>query len=101
MTNKERLIAFLGFQPSINVAEAALIDEGISPASIYDSSLSNPIKKSAVEVMRVILTTADTSNSTTGFNASYDRSAILKLIEQYERELGIALKPRITSPKVW
>ena len=101
MTNKERLIAFLGFQPSINVAEAALMDAGITLNDIYDSSLANTIKRAAVEVMKIILTTADTGNSTTGFTAKYDRVAILKLIDQYERELGSTLAPKITALKVW
>jgi hypothetical protein len=101
MTNKYRLIAFLGFQPSINVAEAALMDAGINMNDTYDSSLANPIKTAAVVVMKVILTTADTGNSVTGFNSRYDRASILKLIGQYESELGLNGVPTIKAVAVW
>jgi hypothetical protein len=52
-------------------------------------------------VMKVILTTADTGNSVTGFNSRYDRASILKLIGQYESELGLNGVPTIKAVAVW
>lgn len=101
MTNKERLISLLGFSPPPNSAEGALLDAGINVSGTYDASGSISIKTVAIEVMKVILTTANTSNAQTGFSITYDRDALMKRIAQLEEELGIASVPTIKGVKVW
>lgn len=102
MTNKERLISLLGFEPPKNSAEGALLDFGLVEAGTYDSSSIDSIKKAAIEVMKVLLTTADTSNAQVGFSIKYDRSAIEKRIKQLEDELEVTDgRPTIKGIHPW
>jgi len=102
MTNKEYLIAQLGFAPGPNVAEAALIDIGIDGAAEYIPGNSIPLKTAAIKVLYTLISTADTGNSITGFMIKYDRPSILKRIGILEDEVGIiAAGPTITSRRVW
>lgn len=87
MTNKERLISLIGFSPAINAAEGALLDNALDPTALYVPANINTVKKSAIEVMSALITTADTGNSITGFNSKYDRAAILKLIDQFKDDI--------------
>ena len=89
MTNQERLISLLGFTPPANSCEAELLDAGISPTGVYTVDNSVPLKTIAVQLMKMLLTTADTSNSTVGFHIIYDRKAVLERIKLLEIELGI------------
>jgi hypothetical protein len=90
MTNKERLISLLGFAPPVNSAEGALLDAGIDGSSIYTASLSSAIKKVAIQVMELLLSTADTNNGQVGFNINYDRTAIIARIKMIKGELCIS-----------
>ena len=102
MTNREYFISLLGFAPGVNVAESALIDAGVSITDVYVTGNSVALKTAAIQVMRVLLTTADTANGLTGFSVKYDRTAILKLIALYETELGITTgQPTIKARNVW
>lgn len=101
MTNKERLISLLGFSPPANSAEGALLDAGITDAGTYSSANSTAIKTVAIEVMKVLLTTANTTNELTGFSITYDRDALMKRIAQLEEELGLAAVSTIKGVKVW
>lgn len=89
MTNRDRLISLLGFEPPKNSAEGALLDLGITDTSDYVVGTLDNIKKAAIEVMKVLLTTADTSNGEVGFAVKYDRAAIEKRITQLEDELDV------------
>ena len=102
MTNKEYIISMLGFAAPANSVEAAMIDAGILEASTYVFANSVSLKLAAINVMRVLLTTANTSNSITGFSVTYDRASIFKRIALLEEELGISTAlPTITSRNVW
>jgi hypothetical protein len=103
MTNKERLISLLGFAPPANSAEGALLDASIDGAGVYNASLSSAIKKVAIQVMELLLTTADTNNGKVGFNINYDRTAIITRIKMIKGELGIYDEslPTIKGVSVW
>lgn len=101
MNNKERLISLLGFEPPINAADGALLDFGIVGTDAYSSSNKNTVKKAAIEVMKVILTTADTTNGQTGFSARYDRRAISKRIAELEDELYLSGNRIIRGIQPW
>jgi hypothetical protein len=105
MTNKARLISLLGFKPSNDDAlEGALIDAGLTGADVYVSGNSDSIKRAFIQVARLLITTADTTPSDIGMGIRYDRDALLKLIAQYEKDLGIIVdeKPTITNKSyVW
>lgn len=87
MTNKERLISLLGFAPPKNSAEGALQDLGLGDADTYIVGNLVTVKKAAIEVMNIIITTADTGNNEVGWTAKYDRPSILKRIAQLEDEI--------------
>lgn len=104
MTNKERLLSLLGFTPSdVNSLEGTLLDNGITGAGTYDSSLSIPIKRCAIEVMELLLTTANISDSTPGFSVTYDRNAVLQRMKLLKQEIGLVDEtlPTITGKNVW
>lgn len=102
MTNKERLISLLGFAPPPNSAEAALIDIGLTETDSYVVGNLDSVKRAAIEVMKVLLTTADTGNAQTGFSIKYDRAAIEKRIAQLEDELDVVVdKPTIKGIHPW
>lgn len=102
MTNKERLISLLGFAPPPNSAEAALIDIGLGETDTYIVGNLDSVKRAAIEVMKVLLTTADTGNAQTGFSIKYDRAAIEKRIAQLEDELDVVIdKPTIKGIHPW
>lgn len=103
MTNLDRLKSLLGFAPPDNSAEGALLDAGINPVTVYDPLSSIDIKKVAIQVMEVILTTADITNGQVGFSTKYDRNAILARIKMIKEELGIVDEtvPTIRGIHVW
>lgn len=102
MTNRERLISLLGFEPPKNSAEGALLDFGIVDSDVYTASSMDSIKRAAIEVMKVLLTTADTGNAQTGFQIKYDRAAIEKRINQLEDELNVTdTRPTIKGIQPW
>jgi hypothetical protein len=104
MTNKERLLTLLGFSPPPNAAEGGLLDVGIAPDSTYDPLAINTLKQVAIGMMKVLLTTADTSNNQTGFAIKYDRDAIMKLIDLYEEEIAppvVVAEPTIKGIQPW
>ena len=90
MTNKERLISLLGFGVSDqNSLEGAMIDRGIVGTDPYASGNTVTLKKCAIEVMELLLTTADTTDSTPGFSTTFDRDAVLKRINLLKGEIGL------------
>lgn len=105
MTNKEYLASLLGFAPSNpNSIEAALIDAGINGADTYVAGNSVTLKIAAIQVLKILLSTADITKGTgeTAFLHKYDRDAILKRIAQLEDEVGITVgRPAITGRSPW
>lgn len=100
MTNKQRVISQLGFDPPKNSVEGELLDTGISPEEEYTGSNSIALKTVALSICKIILTTADHTNEN-GFSVKYDRNAVLKRIADLEDELGLTARPTITSKRVW
>lgn len=101
MTNKDRLISLLGFEPPKNSAEGALIDLGMVDTADYIVGNLDNIKRAAIEVMKVLLTTADTSNGEVGYSIKYDRAAIEKRIAQLQDELDVVTGPMIKGIHPW
>lgn len=104
MTIQERLISLIGFAPPQNSVEGALLDEGLNAADAYDPSLSLQVKKATIQVMEVLLTTADTTNENQ-YVIKYDRPTLLKRITALKDEVaaedGVVLQPVIRSKKCW
>lgn len=104
MTNKERLLSLIGFAPSDdNALEGTLLDSGIDGSAAYIISNSVPVKRCAIEVMELLLTTANTSDVTPGFSITYDRNAVLARIKLLKQEIGVVddSLPVITGLNVW
>ncbi len=90
MTNQDRLLSLLGFAPSeTNSLTGAMLDRGIVGSETYDSSKITQLKQCAIEVMELLLTTANTSDVTPGFAITYDRNAVLNRIKLLKEELGL------------
>lgn len=103
MTNAERTISLIGFAPANeNALPGALIDRGVDPAGNYDGSNKDLIKGAAIEVMELLLTTADTKNEG-GYTITFDRKAVMERINQLKGELGLidTSLPYVTSRNVW
>jgi hypothetical protein len=104
MTNRDRLLSLLGFAPADrNAADGALIDAGIDGTALYTADMIIPIKKCAIEVLQILLSSANTSNSVTSFTVTYDRNAVLTRIKELKADCGIvdAEGPVINAPAVW
>jgi hypothetical protein len=102
MTNKDRLISLLGFAPSDNSLEGELLDIDISSSGAYDPANSVILKKAAIKIMELLLTTADTTNENQ-YAIKYDRVAVLARIKLLKGELGLIDEslPTITGKSVW
>jgi len=103
MTNKERLISILGFSPESNALEGEMLDVGISGTDSYETKNGLVLKKCAIKIMEILLSTADTTNSVSGFTIRYDRAAIEKRIVLFKTELGLIdeSQPFIKSVSPW
>lgn len=103
MNNRERLISLLGFEPSnSNAVEGSLLDFGITGSETYTASNIIPIKKAAISVLEILLSTADTKNEN-GYEIKYDRDAIKKRLQALKKEVGLSEidKPTVTGKSVW
>lgn len=103
MTNKERLIALLGFTPpNDNSVIASLLELGLNASDEYNVANVNKIKKAAIEVMSILLSTADTGNGVVGWTAKYDRDAVIKRMNQLKSEVDSeSTTPTIKGVTVW
>lgn len=102
MTNRERLISLLGFSPESNSVDGALIDFGIDGTATYDTSKTVLLKKAAIQIMELLLTTADTTNENT-YGIRYDRTAVQARIRLLKGEIGLIDEslPFVKSRPVW
>jgi len=101
MTNKERLLAFLGFQPEANAAEAVLADVELLPTDTYQTSNLSKVRLAAISLIETLLTTPNVSNSTTGYSVSYDRSAIERRLSILKMDAGLISGPTIKAVNKW
>jgi hypothetical protein len=102
MTNKERVEALIGFSPnSDNSVYAALLDRGLNADDQYDPLNSVTVKRATIEVMYILLTTANTSDSASSFSVTYDRNAILERIKALTDEIGDPTGPTIRRVTKW
>jgi hypothetical protein len=101
MTNKARLISLLGFAPPTDALEGTMIDNLIDGSATYEAEDSLKLKNAAVELITLILTTADTTN-TEGFSVRYDRKAVEARLKALQIELGLIDEgPIITGKSIW
>lgn len=102
MTNRERLISLIGFAPSNNTLDGALLDLGINGADTYTAANAVDVKKAAIQVIQVILSTADTINENE-YSIKFDRPSLIKYLDTLKAEVGeeTATTPVITSKAVW
>jgi hypothetical protein len=105
MTNTERLIALLGFQADPVAIEAALLDNSITGSDDYEAANLIPIKKAAIALIEILLSTPDTSNSVTGYSVNYDRGFAEKRLNALRSSAGIAIpgagNPTIRGVSPW
>lgn len=80
-----------------------MIDFGIEASDEYTIENAIPVKKGAIAIMELLLTTADTSNPESGMSIRYDRASVLKRIALLKGEIGLVddAMPYITSRVVW
>jgi hypothetical protein len=86
MTVKERVEQLLGFQPGKGVVEGALIDYDLTGSDNYEKSLSTSVRRCALSILEVLLSTADTVDGNQ-ISIKYDRAAIQKRIDRLQAEL--------------
>ena len=110
MTNLERLISLIGFAPSNNDSlQGALIDFGINGADTYTVANKLVVKKAAIQVIQLLLSTADTNNGMSngaGFEIKYDRQYLLDYRDRLKKEVeeaenGVESNRLITGKTVW
>ncbi len=102
MTNRERLISFVGFSPDANSVDGALIDAGIEGSELYLASQEKPLKLVAIELLELLISTPDTGNEN-GYTIRYDRGAIEGRIARLKGDLGLLVgeKTLIRALHLW
>lgn len=106
MTVKEAILSELGFAPgNQHVIDKAIIDGGLEAQDTYTVDHGTGVKTAALQILRILLSTADVTTSTGGVvsnSIKYDRGAILKRIGELEIELGLVdARPTINAKYVW
>jgi hypothetical protein len=108
VTNKQAIESFLGFgQGNDDQVNIQLAVQGVDPVGTFDLTKAAesivPIEKAALEVMRILLTTADNTNDQPLYTIKWDRVAVLKRIQALEYKYGLVTDstPTITSVRVW
>ncbi len=101
MTNKERLISFLGFQPDTNASEAALLDINLDGTDYYEAVNYKMVRLAAIQLMEILLTTPNTTNQITGYSITYDRDAVERRLYRLKLEAGLELGPYIRAINKW
>lgn len=101
MTNRDRLISLLGFTPAKDSIDGTLLEAGIVGGATYDGSNKVSLKRCAIELMELLLTTPNQTNDV-GMVITYDRGAVEKLIARYKVDIGDAKSTRATlRDKSW
>jgi hypothetical protein len=107
MTIRDAILSELGFAPgNANTVDKAIDDQGLTGVATYDSATHLiDVKKVALNILKILLSTPNTSTSTGGVTTSsmtYDRNAILKRIADIEYDLGILRAvPTIKALNIW
>ncbi len=93
LTNRKYYESLLGYAPSADEVEGALIDVDIDGTLTYDKTNSIALKKAALSSLRRLLSTPDISQGTgeTTNQIKYDREAIWKRIHQLEEEVELVI----------
>lgn len=89
MTNKESLLALLGFQPGLNAAERTFLKVGLDPFDNYDPANDQLISLAAIPIVKTLLTTPNVTNTITGEVITYDRAKVLEWINELKNEAGL------------
>jgi hypothetical protein len=102
MTNKERLISLLGFQPEKNSADGILLEKGIDADDEFDpeddATIVSKLRLCAINLMELLLTTPDQRNES-GFDVKYDRDAIMKRMNLLKIDAGL-IEVEVAKPKL-
>ena len=104
MTLRDKVTAYLGFEPSREAVESALNDSGFTDITADYVPENYPgVAKATIKLIDIILTTANASNTITGYTHSYDRQALLKYRNYLAAQLGLPEidNPIISAPRVW
>lgn len=104
MTIKEALAAVVGFTTEDNILDKALIDNDLTGATAYSSSVSVEVDSAAVDALFAMLSAPDISEG--GYSIKYDRDAIksklLILAERCDRDDVInQLVPTVSASSPW
>lgn len=105
MTNQDYLLSQLGFAPgNNNTLLGAMIDQGIVATDAYVVSNMNTLKMAAVSIIKILLTTPDTTDGSneTAFAIKYDRTAVMARLKMLELDLGLTdAIPTVTGRSPW
>jgi hypothetical protein len=105
MTNDKYFRSLLGFAPTSDMVERALIDAELVGTDTYvKSTSSRPLRIAAIDVMETLLTTPDTWQGTgeTENRVTFDRLAVEKRIRMLQDELELTVGvPTINGRSVW
>lgn len=106
MTNRERVISYLGFEPNKLSVESSLLDAGLIGADefdINDTTNNNAAKTATIRLIDILFSTPDTTNEN-GYVIKYDRASLLRLQDKLQSEIDgviIATGPTIRAINKW
>lgn len=101
MTNKEALMAVVGFEVSDDAIDKSLVDAGIKGAEEYTTNDAEDIDLCAIDLLQLLLSVPNVSEG--GYSISYDRTAIKDRLNFLSGKHGLMnpSSPFITSKSIW
>ena len=99
MTNKEALIANVGFSVPDNMLEKALTDNDITGSDAYTKDDAESIDLATIPVLKLVLSMPDVSEG--GYSIRFDRASVEKRLESLLEENDMSTGPTVTGKSVW
>ena len=99
MTNKEALIANVGFSVPDNMVEKAMIDNDVTGATTYTSADAESIDLCTIPILKLVLSMPDVSEG--GYRINFDRASAQKRLDDLLEDYEITKGPTVTGKSVW
>jgi hypothetical protein len=99
VTNKEALIANVGFSVPDNMVEKAMIDNDVTGTTEYAKDAAESIDLCTIPILKRVLSEPDVSEG--GYSIRFDRASVEKRLESLLEENDMSTGPTVTGKSVW
>lgn len=99
MTNKEALIANVGFSVPDNMVEKAMIDNDVTGSETYVKANAESVDLCTIPILQRVLSEPDVAEG--GYKINFDRSAVQARLDTLLDDYEIKAGPTVTGKSVW